>query len=94
MTEDQRYQTIHPQMSDLSSSLNFADVIRANMNEQNRVRPADLGQLADLPKGTISGVARQLLFQSLLKKTTMKRSMEMARENTESEHQQCIPCTY
>lgn len=70
--------------SDLSSSLNFASEIRADMDEQSRVPAVALGRLADLPKGNISGVALQLLFQPLLEKTVQKRRLygKMIREVT------------
>lgn len=61
--------------SDLSSSLNFATEIRADMDEQSRVPAVALGRLADLPKGNISGVALQLLFQPLLEKTVQKQRL-------------------
>jgi hypothetical protein len=61
--------------SDLHSSLNFAGVLRSDMDEQSRVPAVALGRLADLPKGNISGVALQLLFQPLLEKTTQKQRL-------------------
>jgi hypothetical protein len=59
--------------SDLSSSLNFAETIRSDMDEQSRVPAVALGRQAALPKGNISGVALTLMFQPLLEKTTLKR---------------------
>lgn len=59
--------------SDLHSSLSFASVIRSDMDEQSRVPAVALGRLEDLPKGNISGVALQLLFQPLTEKTIQKR---------------------
>src|SRR5579885_1924751 len=69
---------------DLASSLNFAAVLRADMDEQSRVPAVALGRQADLPKGNISGVALQLLFQPLIEKTTQKQRLygKMIRENT------------
>lgn len=62
-------------VSDLSTFLNFLTELRSNMDEQSRVPAVALGRLADLPKGQISGVALQLLFQPLLEKTTLKRRL-------------------
>lgn len=61
--------------SNLQSSLQFADTIRADMDEQSRVPAVALGRLADLPKGNISGVALQLLFQPLIEKTVQKQRL-------------------
>lgn len=60
-------------MSNLTGLLAFAEVIRSNMDEQSRVPAVALGRLAELPKGNISGVALQLLFQPLIEKTTLKQ---------------------
>lgn len=59
--------------SDLSSSLNFASVLRTDMDEQSRVPAVALGRLQDMPHGDVSGIALQLMFQPLLEKTTLKR---------------------
>lgn len=59
--------------SDLASSLKFAENLRGDMDEQSRVPAVALGRLEALPRGTISGVALQLLFQPLTEKTTQKR---------------------
>ena len=61
--------------SDLSSSMNFSAQLRSDMDEQSRVPGVALGRLTDLPKGTISGVALQLLFQPLIEKTVMKQRL-------------------
>jgi hypothetical protein len=61
--------------SDLASSLNFIANIRSDMDEQSRVPAVALGRLVDLPKGNLSGVALQLLFQPLLEKTVQKRRL-------------------
>jgi hypothetical protein len=61
--------------SDLASSLNFANGIRSDMDEQSRVPAVALGRLQELPRGNISGVALQLLFQPLLEKTTQKQRL-------------------
>lgn len=61
--------------SNLDSSRAFADDIRADMDEQSRVPAVALGRLANLPRGNISGVALQLLFQPLIEKTVQKQRL-------------------
>lgn len=61
--------------SDLHSSLNFVASLRSDMDEQSRVPGVALGRLVDLPRGTISGVALELLFQPLIEKTIQKRRL-------------------
>lgn len=61
--------------SDLASSLNFIANIRSDMDEQSRIPAVALGRLVDLPKGNISGVALQLLFQPLIEKTIQKQRL-------------------
>lgn len=61
--------------SDLRSSLEFAAVIRTDMDEQSRVPAVALGRLEALPRGNLSGVALQLLFQPLLEKTVQKQRL-------------------
>lgn len=60
---------------DLASSMEFAEDLRGNMDEQSRVPAVALGRLASLPKGNISGVALQLLFQPLIEKTILKQRL-------------------
>jgi len=62
-------------MENFNGLIEFASVIRSDMDEQSRVPAVALGRLTDLPKGQISGVALQLLFQPLLEKTTQKRRL-------------------
>lgn len=61
--------------SDLASSLSFAAIIRTDMDEQSRVPAVSLGRLSDMPRGDISGVALQLLFQPLIEKTVQKQRL-------------------
>lgn len=70
--------------SDLGSSLNFAETLRSDMDEESRVPAVALGRLESLPKGNISGVALQLLFQPLIEKTIQKRRLygQLIREIT------------
>lgn len=60
---------------DLASSRNFAADLRADMDEQSRVPAVALGRLESLPKGNISGVALELLFQPLIEKTIQKQRL-------------------
>lgn len=60
-------------MDNFNGLLAFVEEIRSNMDEQSRVPAVALGRLAELPRGQISGVALQLLFQPLLEKTQQKR---------------------
>lgn len=65
----------------LAAMDNFAGLLQvvanlmSNMDEQSRVPAVALGRLTELPKGNISGVALQLLFQPLIEKTTQKRRL-------------------
>jgi hypothetical protein len=71
-----------PAMENLTGLLNFSSVLRSDMDEQSRVPAVALGRMVDLPKGNISGVALQLLFQPLIEKTTQKQRLygKMIRE--------------
>jgi len=60
---------------ELTASLNFAAQIRDDMDEQSRVPGVALGRIEALPRGNISGVALQLLFQPLIEKTIIKRRL-------------------
>ncbi len=61
--------------SDLKSSLDFIKDLRDSMDEQSRVPSVALGRLEGLPRGNISGVALQLLFQPLMEKTIQKQRL-------------------
>lgn len=69
-----RLQNVEMQ-SDLSSSLSFASVLRSDMDEQSRVPAVALGRLSEMPRGDVSGIALQLMFQPLLEKTIQKRRL-------------------
>lgn len=62
-------------MTDFPGLLNFAANIRADMDEQSRVPAVALGRTESLPKGNISGVALQLLFQPLIEKTIQRQRL-------------------
>lgn len=62
-----------PITSDLGSALSFAGNLRSDIDEQSGVPGVATGRIADIPRGTISGIALQLMFLPLLKKTFKKR---------------------
>lgn len=62
-------------MDNFSGLLQFVANIMSNMDEQSRVPAVALGRQAELPKGNISGVALQLLFQPLIEKTVQKQRL-------------------
>ena len=62
-------------MENFSGLLSFAANLRDDMDEQSRVPAVALGRLEALPKGNISGVALQLLFQPLIEKTIQKQRL-------------------
>jgi hypothetical protein len=49
--------------------------LRSDMDEQSRVPAVALGRITEMIRGTISGVALELMFQPLLEKTTQKRRL-------------------
>jgi hypothetical protein len=59
----------------LADQLNFAAILRTDMDEQSRVPAVALGRLSELPRGNISGVALELLFQPLIEKTVIKQRL-------------------
>ncbi len=61
--------------SDLASSRNFAADLRSDMDERSRVPAVALGRETTLPRGNISGVALELLFQPLIEKTILKQRL-------------------
>ena len=60
---------------DLAASMAFANDLRADMDEQSRVPAIALGRQESLPRGNMSGIALQLLFQPLIEKTELKRRL-------------------
>jgi hypothetical protein len=58
--------------SDLTSSLNFLGDLRADMDEETGVPEVALGRQSEIPR-VVSGVALELLYQTLLQKTTSKQ---------------------
>ncbi len=62
-------------MDNFSGLLSVVADLRSDMDEQSRVPAVALGRMTDMPKGNISGVALQLLFQPLLEKTVLKQRL-------------------
>ena len=60
---------------DLVNMAAFAASLRSDMDELSRVPAVALGRIVDLPKGNLSGVALELLFQPLIEKTTHVRRL-------------------
>lgn len=60
---------------DIANARAFCADLRSDMDELSRVPAVALGRLSDLPRGNISGVALELLFQPLLEKTYLKRRL-------------------
>ncbi|HET9109931.1 MAG TPA: phage portal protein [Ktedonobacterales bacterium] len=60
---------------DLTASMAFAETLRADMDEQSRVPAIALGRQETLPRGQMSGVALELLFQPLIEKTQLKQRL-------------------
>jgi hypothetical protein len=61
--------------ADVANALNFANNVRSDMDEQSAVPGVATGRIADIPRGTISGIALNLLFMPLLKKTGKKQCL-------------------
>ena len=61
--------------SDTANAMLFADNLRSDIDEQSSVPGVATGRIKDLPRGTMSGVALELLFMALLKKTDKKRML-------------------
>jgi len=62
-------------MENFTGLLSVVADLRSDMDEQSRIPAVALGRLVDLPKGNISGVALQLLFQPIIEKTILKQRL-------------------
>lgn len=62
-------------VTDVGNALQFANNVRSDIDEQSAVPGVATGRIADIPRGTISGIALSLLFMPLLKKTDKKRCL-------------------
>jgi hypothetical protein len=59
--------------SDLANALTFAENLRSDIDEQSSVPGVATGRISTMPRGQLSGIAIELLFMPLLKKTDKKR---------------------
>jgi hypothetical protein len=59
--------------SDTATALTFAQSLRSDMDEQSKVPGVATGRIEQLPRGNMSGIAIELLFMPILKKTDKKR---------------------
>src|SRR5258708_938913 len=59
--------------SDVANALLFAENLRSDIDEQSSVPGVATGRIAAMPRGQLSGIAIELLFMPLLKKTLKKR---------------------
>jgi len=59
--------------SDTANALSFAHDLRSDMDEQSKVPGVATGRIEQLPRGNMSGIAIELLFMPILKKTDKKR---------------------
>jgi len=62
-------------VSDVANGLTFAANLRSDIDEQSGVPAVATGRIADLPRGNMSGIAIELLFMPILKKTDKKRCL-------------------
>lgn len=62
-------------MTDYSGLLSFIADLRTSMDEQSRIPAVALGRLADIVRGTVSGIALKLMFMPLEEKTIQKRRL-------------------
>lgn len=60
-------------MSDIPNALKFAEDLRSDIDEQSSVPGVATGRITAMPRGQLSGIAVELLFQPLLLKTNKKR---------------------
>lgn len=61
--------------SDVANALTFADNLRSDIDEQSGVPGIATGRIREMPRGNVSGIALELLFMPLLKKTDKKRCL-------------------
>src|SRR5260221_56996 len=58
--------------SDVANALVFAENLRSDIDEQSSVPGVATGRISTMPRGNLSGIAIELLFMPLLKKTEKK----------------------
>ncbi len=61
--------------NDTPNALAFAADIRSDIDEQSHVPGVATGRIKDMPRGNLSGIAIELLFQPLMSKTEVKRCL-------------------
>ena len=61
--------------ADIAAAREFANDVRADMDEQSRIGAVALGRQEAMPKGNISGIALELLLQSGIEKNDLKRRL-------------------
>lgn len=61
--------------NDIPSALNFAEDLRSDIDEQSHVPGVATGRIKDMPRGNVSGVAIELMYQPLLNKTHTKQCL-------------------
>ena len=59
----------------LTQLMEFADVLRADMDEESGIPGIALGRMKDVPRGQISGISMRLLHASALARTEHKRRL-------------------
>src|SRR5258708_3481964 len=59
--------------TDVANALLFAENLRSDIDEQSSVPGVATGRIAAMPRGQLSGIAIELLFMPLLKKTEKKQ---------------------
>jgi hypothetical protein len=62
-------------VSDLANALAAISDLRSDMDEQSAVPAVVLGRITALPKGQLSGITMELMFQPLTQKTETKRCL-------------------
>src|SRR5258708_4600706 len=58
--------------TDVANALLFAENLRSDIDEQSSVPGVATGRISTMPRGNLSGIAIELLFMPLLKKTEKK----------------------
>jgi Phage portal protein, SPP1 Gp6-like len=64
-----------PIASDVPNALTFAENLRSDIDEQSSVPGVATGRISTMPRGNLSGIAIELLFMAILKKTDKKRCL-------------------
>lgn len=64
-----------PITSDVASALAFADNLRSDIDEQSAVPGIATARISSLPRGNLSGIAIELLFMPIVKKTDKKQCL-------------------